>query len=117
MQARAPRRALARLDVGRRSPQFQMPIYSYRCRGCGELTDRLLSVAEQVAAIGCEHCQSDDTYRVIGSSAYHASNNAKTAKLDPRYEKMIDASMRNSASADEHRLLKKMTPFTGAKRD
>jgi putative FmdB family regulatory protein len=94
-----------------------MPIYSYRCRKCGELTDRLMSVAEQVAAIGCEHCQSDDTYRVIGSSAYHASNNTKTAKLDPKYEKMVDTAMRNSTSADEHRLLKKMTPFTGAKRD
>ena len=94
-----------------------MPIYSYRCRNCGELTDRLMSVAEHVPAIGCQHCQSDDTYRVIASSAYHESNNTKTAKLDPKYEKMVDASMRNSASADEHRILKKMTPFTGAKRD
>ena len=94
-----------------------MPIYSYRCRKCGELTDRLMSVAEHVEAIGCEHCQSDDTYRVIGRSSYHASNNTKTAKLDPKYEKMVDTAMRNSTSADEHRILKKMTPFTGAKRD
>ncbi len=94
-----------------------MPIYSYRCRSCGELTDRLMSLADHADAIGCEHCQSDETYRVISSSAYHASEATKTAKLDPRYEKMVDTAMRNSTSADEHRLLKKMTPFTGAKRD
>jgi len=76
-----------------------------------------MSLSEDISAVGCEHCQSDDTYRVIGSSAYHASDNTKTAKLDPGYEKMVDTAMRNSTSADEHRILKKMTPFTGAKRD
>jgi putative FmdB family regulatory protein len=85
-----------------------MPIYSYRCRDCGEVTDRLLSVADHVDSVTCEHCQSDETHRVIGRTAYHASNNTKTAKLDPKYEKMVDASMRKSASADEHRLLKKL---------
>jgi hypothetical protein len=74
-------------------------------------------LSEDIPVVGCEHCQSDDTYRVIGSSAYHASEATKTAKLDPRYEKLVDTAMRNSASADEHRILKKMTPFTGAKRD
>ena len=94
-----------------------MPIYAYRCRSCGEVTDRLFSVAEVEDSVGCEHCQSDDTYRVIGRTAYHASEATKTSKLDPRYEKMVDHSMAKSASADEHKLLKKMKSFKGAKKD
>ena len=91
-----------------------MPIYAYRCRACGEVTDRLFAVAERQDQVSCEHCQSDDTQRVIGRTAYHASEASKTARLDPKYEKMVDHSMQKSASADEHRLLKQMKPFAGA---
>lgn len=91
-----------------------MPIYSFRCRACGELTDQLTSVAELQDNIGCEHCQSVDTYRVIGRTAYHASEGAKTARLDPKYEKRVDDAMRRSSNADPNHLYKKMTPFSAA---
>ena len=79
-----------------------MPIYAYRCRVCGEVTERLMAVAELEDSIACEHCQSDETHRVIGRTAYHASESTKTAKLDPKYEKMV--STRDDASKKSWKL-------------
>ena len=53
----------------------------------------------------------DDTHRVIARVAYHASEATKTARLDPKYEKMVDASMRKNPLADPDRLLRKMKPL------
>lgn len=89
-----------------------MPIYSYRCRDCGEVTDVFASVQESAAEAGCEHCQSRATHRIISRVAYHASDNSRTARLDPKYEKMVDHAFQKSASADVDRLLKKMKPFS-----
>jgi putative FmdB family regulatory protein len=93
-----------------------MPIYPYRCRQCGNVTDEFCSVADVPEAVECASCQSTQTHRVIGRTAYHASDATKTSKLDPKYEKMVDASMRKSASADPEHLLKKMRPFSDAKK-
>jgi putative FmdB family regulatory protein len=88
-----------------------MPIYVYRCRDCGEATEAFGSINDPEVPITCEHCNGAHTHRIIGRVAYHASDNAKTARLDPKYEKMVDDSMRKSATADPDRLLKKMKPF------
>jgi hypothetical protein len=40
--------------------------------------------------------------------AYHASASSRTARLDPKYEKMVDSAMKKSASADENRLIDRM---------
>jgi putative FmdB family regulatory protein len=92
-----------------------MPIYAYRCRKCDGVTDAYASVSAAPASIECEHCHGDDTHRIIARVAYHASEAAKTAKLDPKYEKMADASMRKNPLADPDRLLRKMKPFNSAK--
>jgi putative FmdB family regulatory protein len=89
-----------------------MPIYAYRCRACGGVTDAYASMNAAPASIECEHCAGHETHRVIGRVAYHASESAKTARLDPKYEKMVDDSMRKSPLADPDRLLKKMKPFS-----
>jgi putative FmdB family regulatory protein len=88
-----------------------MPIYVYRCRDCGDVTEAFASISSPADPIECEHCHGSATYRVIGRVVYHASENAKVARLDPKYEKMVDDSMRKSAGADPDRLLKKMKPF------
>jgi putative FmdB family regulatory protein len=88
-----------------------MPIYAYRCRVCGGVTDAYASMTEPPASVECEHCHGVDTHRVIARVAYHASDNAKTSRLDPKYEKMVDDSMRKSRLADPDRLLRKMKPF------
>lgn len=89
-----------------------MPIYPYRCSDCGKVTDLLASIDTPDDPIECEHCHSWRTQRVIGRVAYHASDSAKSSRLDPKYDKMVDDSMRKSASADPDRLLKRMKPFT-----
>ncbi len=48
--------------------------------------------------------------------AYHASEASRTARLDPKYEKMVDHAMKKSASADEHRLIDKMKPYPSGKK-
>lgn len=92
-----------------------MPIYAYRCRHCGDVTDAYASVNAPPVSVECEHCRSNDTHRVIASVAYHASESTKTAKLDPKYEKMADAAMRKNPLADPDRLLRKMKPYGPAK--
>ena len=91
-----------------------MPIYAYRCSNCGCVTDAYASINAAPERIDCEHCHRQEAHRIIARVAYHASDNAKTARLDPKYEKMVDDSMRKSSNADPDRLLKKMKPFSSA---
>ena len=92
-----------------------MPIYAYRCSKCGEVTDAYEKVSSAPKTISCSHCGAKGAKRIISRVAYHASESAKTSRLDPKYEKMADDAAKKSASADPMRLLKKMKPFTGAK--
>lgn len=97
-----------------------MPLYAYRCRDCSAVTESYAAIAsaaddKETPRVSCGECASADTQRIIGRVAYHASNNAKTAKLDPRYEKMVKHSLGKSPLADPERLIKKMTPYDGAK--
>ena len=88
-----------------------MPIYAYRCRVCSGVTDAYASINDPPIPIACQHCGGSETHRVIARVAYHASDNAKSTRLDPKYEKMVDDSMRKSSNADPDRLLRKMKPF------
>ncbi len=56
-------------------------------------------------AIECRHCHSAETYRIIGTAAYLMGDQRKTAKLDPRYDAMVDRAMRNTPNADPDRFL------------
>jgi len=93
-----------------------MPIYAYRCDGCGELTEHIASVSDIPDTVACDHCGSNTTHRVISRVAYHASEATKTARLDPKYEKMVDHAMSKSTSADENRLIRQMDARTNAKK-
>ena len=86
-----------------------MPIYAYRCDSCDEVTDTFASIKDVPAQVTCGSCGSSHTHRIIARVAYHASEATKTARLDPKYEKMVDHAMKKSASADENRLIDRMT--------
>jgi len=94
-----------------------VPIYSYRCRACGGVTDAYASVSDAPQSVPCEHCDATDTYKIIGRVAYHANEATKTARLDSKYEKRVDDAMRKSSNADPNRLLRKMKPFGDAKKE
>ena len=93
-----------------------MPVYAYRCRACGELTDHLGAVADVPEQLVCGHCGSKETHRIISRVAYHSSEASKTARLDPKYEKMVDHAMKQSESADVNRLVDKMKPYPSSKK-
>ncbi len=88
-----------------------MPLYSYRCRDCGAETEHFARIDDAPEHVRCDACGGEHTHRIISSVAYHASEASKTARLDPKYEKMVDHAMKKSASADENRLIKKMKTF------
>lgn len=89
-----------------------MPIYAFRCDVCDEVTDVFASVHDIPERVECGRCGSADTHRIISRVAYHASEATKTAKLDPKYDRMVDHAMKKSASADENRLLRRLKPFS-----
>ena len=90
-------------------PDADVPIYAYRCNACNEVTDAFASLRDIPERIRCGHCGGGETHRIISRVAYHASESTKTAKLDPKYEKMVDHAMKKSANADENRLIQRMT--------
>jgi putative FmdB family regulatory protein len=90
-----------------------VPIYAYRCADCGEVTDTLAAVGAAPASVRCAHCEGERTRRIITRVAYHASEASKAARLDPKYDRMVEHSLAKSRSADPDRLLRKMKPFSG----
>jgi len=88
-----------------------MPIYEYHCRSCEGLTGKYSPSTKAPNTLPCKHCHSNDTHRIISGAVYHQSEATKTAKLDPKYNKMVDRAMQNSSSADPERILRKLKPF------
>lgn len=43
-----------------------MPIYEYRCQGCGRVTERLIRGSATIpSSATCAHCGSEDTVKII----------------------------------------------------
>lgn len=81
-----------------------MPIYEYRCRRCGVVSDCLASVTAIPAQLACGACGAPAT-RIVSRIAVRLSAASKVGRLDPKYDMMVDRAMRNTASADPGRLL------------
>ena len=50
-----------------------MPIYEYRCKDCGSVTEFLVGVGEDVA-ISCSHCGSVDMEKVMSVASFLGSS-------------------------------------------
>jgi len=68
-----------------------MPIYEYRCSDCGGTTE-LLVRAGRAAAPACSTCGGETMERLPVRFAYHRTLKTRLEQLDPKYDKMIDAS-------------------------
>jgi len=88
-----------------------MPVYAFRCRKCGLVTDEFAPLYDAPERVRCEHCNSEETHRIISRVACHASEASRTARLDPRNEEMVNHAMKISENADVDRLLRRMKPF------
>jgi len=52
----------------------------------------------------CERC-GDVAGRIVSRTSVHLSRRSKVARLDPKYDAMVDQAMRSTRSADPDRLI------------
>jgi len=69
-----------------------MPIYEYDCGGCGKRVDVFLKSVNAAEPSACPQCGSPRIQRAISKVVFVKSAETKLAELDPKYDKMIDAS-------------------------
>lgn len=81
-----------------------MPLYEYRCAKCGAVSTRLCAVREAPGHVPCQDCRADAA-RILSKPSVHLSAGGKVQRLDPKYDKLVDQAMRNTASADPGRLI------------
>ena len=81
-----------------------MPLYEYRCQDCRAIVSRIAAVHDIPAQVDCDQCGGSAT-RIVSLPSVHLSSRSKGARLDPKYDKMVDRAMRNTASADPDRLV------------
>jgi len=69
-----------------------VPVYEYACLDCRKVVDVLMRRVADDAEAPCPECGGTNTRRLISSFAFHRSMLSKLEQLDPKYDKMIDAS-------------------------
>jgi putative FmdB family regulatory protein len=69
-----------------------MPVYEYDCGGCGKRVDVYLKSVNAAEPSACPQCGSPKIHKAISKVVFVKSAETKLAELDPKYEKMIDAS-------------------------
>jgi putative FmdB family regulatory protein len=89
----------------------EMPLYEYRCAECAAVTSLRCSVAARPQTVACERCGHPGATQILSGAAVHRDSASKTARLDPKYERMVDRAIRNTPNADPDRLLRRMKPF------
>ena len=93
-----------------------MPIYEYRCHGCGGVNSVFLRSMNSPDPTTCRLCQGVGLQRIISRVAYLRSDADKLEQLDPRYYKMVDQALANApADSDPGFHMDKMVPFSQAK--
>ena len=69
-----------------------MPIYEYACMDCKKVVSVLVRKINSPAQPHCPTCAGTELHRVMSNFAFHLSMISKLDQLDPKYDKMIDAS-------------------------
>jgi putative FmdB family regulatory protein len=88
-----------------------MPLYEFRCPACDGITTLRCAIAARPETVVCEHCGEANAARILSRSSVHRSSASKAARLDPKYDRMVDQAMRNTSEADPDRILKRLKPF------
>jgi putative FmdB family regulatory protein len=61
----------------------EMPIYEYRCGGCGKEFQRLVLKAEEERKLRCPACNGKDLEKLISQVRYHVSEGARLEAYNP----------------------------------
>lgn len=69
-----------------------MPVYEYACMDCEQVVDVLVRRVTKRAKQACPKCGGTNMHRLVSGFAFHQSILSKMEQLDPKYDKMIDAS-------------------------
>ena len=69
-----------------------MPIYEYACMDCRKVVSVLVKRIGDDAEPACPQCGGGGLRRLVSNFAFHLSLTSKLDQLDPKYDKMIDAS-------------------------
>ena len=69
-----------------------MPVYEFACMDCKKVVSVLVRRIGSDAQPACPDCGGSDVHRLISRFAFHLSMTSKLDQLDPKYDKMIDAS-------------------------
>ena len=69
-----------------------MPVYEYACMDCKKVVTVLVRRTGDDVQAACPECGGTDVHRLISSFAFHQSQVSKFEQLDPKYDKMVDAS-------------------------
>jgi len=70
-----------------------MPIYEYACHSCKKFVEVITRrVAGDDFVAVCPECGGKKMTRMISRFAFHLSAQSQIDQLDPKYDKMIDAS-------------------------
>ena len=70
-----------------------MPIYEYACHGCRQFVEIIVRrIGDDAPAPRCPECGSKKLTRMISRFQFHLSMKSRLDALDPKYDKMIDAS-------------------------
>jgi putative FmdB family regulatory protein len=69
-----------------------MPIYEYGCHRCKKFVEIVVRRVSDDFEPRCPECGGKKLTRMISNFAFHLSWKSKIDALDPKYDKMIDAS-------------------------
>jgi putative FmdB family regulatory protein len=69
-----------------------MPVYEYACMDCKKVVNVLVRRVSPDIDPPCPECGGKNVRRLVSSFAFHRSVLSKMEQLDPKYDKMIDAS-------------------------
>ena len=69
-----------------------MPIYEYACHDCKKFVEVITRRVPRPLRAACPDCGSKNLTRMISTFSFHQSFQSKIDQLDPKYDKMIDAS-------------------------
>lgn len=69
-----------------------MPIYEYACHGCKQFVEIIVRRVTPDYKPVCPECGGKKLTRMISRFQFHLSLQSQIDQLDPKYDKMIDAS-------------------------
>ena len=69
-----------------------MPIYEYACHNCKQFVEIIVRRVTDDFKPRCPECGGRQLTRMISNFAFHLSMKSRIDQLDPKYDKMIDAS-------------------------